>query len=150
MGLCRVGPCFLSIFFCLLWREVLDYLMCGKEEYWVTNSFFGWVVTCNWVFKSWQLNSKHSKLNVVWEATLEYFGQVRKHKDRIYHGLSKHQNISSIPVRKVIFFCAAILHPLWAKMFKSETTSFQYFSPKILKIQKVWTLDFGKWGQKDV
>jgi hypothetical protein len=65
-------------------------------------------------------------------------------------GLSKHQKISSTPVRKVIFFCAAILHPLLAKMFKSETTFFQYFSPRIPKIQKVRTLDFGKWGQKDV
>ena len=54
------------------------------------------------------------------------------------------------PWGKWYFFCAAILHPLLAKMFKSETTFFQYFSPKIPKIQKVWTLDFGKWGQKDV
>ena len=54
------------------------------------------------------------------------------------------------PWEKWSFFCAAILHPLWAKMFKFETISFQYFSPRIPKIQKVWTLIFGKWGQKDV
>ena len=46
------------------------------------------------------------------------------------------------------FFAAAILHPLWKKVFKSETTSFYYFSPRIPKIQKVWTLDFRKWGKK--
>ena len=43
------------------------------------------------------------------------------------------------------FFDAAILHPLWAKFLKSETTSFHYFYPRILKIKKkIWTLDFGK------
>ena len=68
----------------------------------------------------------------------------------LHQSLSKHQKISSTPVRKVIFFCAAILHLLLAKMFKSRTTLFQYFSPRIPKIQKVWILDFGKWGQKDV
>ena len=30
--------------------------------------------------------------------------------------------------------CAAILHPLWAKVFKSEATSFHYFSSRILQI----------------
>ena len=35
---------------------------------------------------------------------------------------------------KQTFFAAAILHPLWAKVFKSETTSFHYFSPRIPKI----------------
>ena len=29
---------------------------------------------------------------------------------------------------------AAILHPLGAKVFKSDTTSFHYFSPRILTI----------------
>ena len=32
------------------------------------------------------------------------------------------------------FLAVAILHPLWAKVVKSETTSFHYFSPKIPKI----------------
>ena len=47
------------------------------------------------------------------------------------------------------FFFVPILHPLWAKVFKSKTTSFHYFSPMTLKILKVWTLDFEKWVQKD-
>ena len=46
-------------------------------------------------------------------------------------------------------FAAAIFHPLWAKVFKSDPTSFQNFSSRILKIQKAWTLDYWKWGQKD-
>ena len=47
------------------------------------------------------------------------------------------------------FFAAAILHPFSAKKYKSETTYFHYFSPRILNILKVWTLDFKKLGQKD-
>ena len=35
---------------------------------------------------------------------------------------------------KKTFFGAAILNPLWAKVFKSETTTFHYFSLRILKI----------------
>ena len=31
---------------------------------------------------------------------------------------------------KQTFFCAAILHPLGRKVFKSETTSFHFFSPR--------------------
>ena len=42
---------------------------------------------------------------------------------------------------KKTFSVTAILHPLWAKIFKSKTTSFQHFSPRILKIQK--SLDIG-------
>ena len=53
-------------------------------------------------------------------------------------------------IKNQTFFCSSILHPLWAKVFKSETTSFPLFSQRIRKIKKVWTLDFGKWGQKDV
>ena len=33
--------------------------------------------------------------------------------------------------KKTIFFCAAILDHFQTKMFKSETTSFHYFSPRI-------------------
>ena len=51
-----------------------------------------------------------------------------------------HQNIT--------FFCAAILHSLLAKVFKSETLSSHYSSQRIPKIKKVWTLDFMKWGKK--
>ena len=43
----------------------------------------------------------------------------------------------------------AILHRVWAKVLKSETTSFLYFAPRIRKILNAWTLDFGKWGQKN-
>ena len=50
---------------------------------------------------------------------------------------------------KKTFFAAAILHPFkGAKALQSETSSFHYFSPRIPKIGH-WTLDFGKWGQKD-
>ena len=35
---------------------------------------------------------------------------------------------------KNVFFAAAILHPLLTKVFKSETRSFHYFSPRIPKI----------------
>ena len=38
------------------------------------------------------------------------------------------------------FFVTAILHPLWAKAFKSETTSFHLFS---LGIPKSKSLDIG-------
>ena len=36
------------------------------------------------------------------------------------------------PLKKV--FAAAILDHFWAKMFKSETTSFQNFSPRIVNL----------------
>ena len=52
-------------------------------------------------------------------------------------------------INKKTFFAAAILHSLWEKVVKSETTSFHDFSPEILKILRVLTLDFEKWGQKD-
>ena len=40
-------------------------------------------------------------------------------------------------IRKKNFFSvAAILHPLWAKVVKSETPSFHYFSLRIPKIKK--------------
>ena len=46
--------------------------------------------------------------------------------------------------------CLAILYLLWAKVFKSKTTSFNYFSSKIPKIYKKklghWTL--GNGGKK--
>ena len=44
----------------------------------------------------------------------------------------------------------AIFHPLLVKVFKSETNSFNYFSPRIPNIYNFWTSDFGKWGHKDV
>ena len=50
---------------------------------------------------------------------------------------------------KKTFFAASILHYFWAKKFKSETTSFHYFSSRIPNIIKVWTLNFRKLGQKD-
>ena len=51
--------------------------------------------------------------------------------------------------QKTIFFFAAILDHFQTKNFKSETTSFNYFSPRIPNLQKYWTSDLGKWGQKD-
>ena len=42
----------------------------------------------------------------------------------------------NLPTKK-LFFRAAILHPLYAKVLKSETTSYHYFSPRIQKIQQV-------------
>ena len=50
----------------------------------------------------------------------------------------------------ISFFAAAILDHFLAKMFKSETSSFQYFSPRISNLKNFWTSDFEKWGQKDV
>ena len=37
-------------------------------------------------------------------------------------------------IRKKLFVDAPFLHPLRAKVFKSETTSYHYFSPKIQNI----------------
>ena len=45
---------------------------------------------------------------------------------------------------KLTLFCAAIFHPLLKKVFKSETTSLFYFSPRIANLQKVWTSDLSK------
>ena len=45
-------------------------------------------------------------------------------------------------ISKNIFFCAAILHPLLLKVFKCETISFNYFSPR--------TSNFKNWWQKNV
>ena len=39
------------------------------------------------------------------------------------------------------FVAAAILHPLWAKVFKSDTTSFYYFN---LKSFDIWLLERGQ------
>ena len=67
------------------------------------------------------------------------------------HNTKKNPAFKAQFAKKLTFFCAAILHPLWAKVFKPETTPFHYFSPKILTSKKkVRALDFGKWGQKDV
>ena len=52
--------------------------------------------------------------------------------------------------KKMPFFAAAILHPLRAKVFKYETPSFHYISPRIPKILKVWILNFEKWGKNTV
>ena len=41
------------------------------------------------------------------------------------------------------FFAAAIVHPLWAKVFKYEITSFHYFFPKDSKNLK--SLNSGLW-----
>ena len=50
--------------------------------------------------------------------------------------------------QKTNFFCTAILDNFPTKMFKCETTSFHYFSPRIPNLEKYWTSDFGKWEQK--
>ena len=44
----------------------------------------------------------------------------------------------------------AISDHFCAHKLKYETTSFDYFSPRIQKMEKVWTLDLRKWGQKDI
>ena len=46
-------------------------------------------------------------------------------------------------LKKQTFFCAAIFHPLWAKVLKSETISFPYFSPKDSK--NLTSLDIELW-----
>ena len=55
---------------------------------------------------------------------------------------------SSTTTKKILFvkqnspfFCLAILYPLSAKVFKSETTSFHYFSPK--DSENLKSLDIG-------
>ena len=37
------------------------------------------------------------------------------------------------------FFCAAILHSILVKVFKSEIISFHNFSPRIQNLKKIWT-----------
>ena len=49
---------------------------------------------------------------------------------------------------KKLFFCSAILDHFQTKMFKYETTSSHYFSPRISNLKKYWTSDFEKWGKK--
>ena len=39
--------------------------------------------------------------------------------------------------------------PFMSKIFLIWEHFFHYFSPRISKIEQVWTLDFGKWGQQD-
>ena len=48
--------------------------------------------------------------------------------------------------RKEQIFYAAILDHFLTKMFNSETSSFQHFSPRIPNLKNFWTSDFGKWG----
>ena len=48
------------------------------------------------------------------------------------------------------FVCAAILHPVLVKVFKSETTSCNYFSQRILNPQNFWTSGIRKLGKKDI
>ena len=45
--------------------------------------------------------------------------------------------------KKKTFFCAAILDHFQTKMFKCQTTSFHYFSPRIPNLLRYWTSDFG-------
>ena len=40
-------------------------------------------------------------------------------------------------------------YTLYRLKAKYKTTFFHYFSPRIPKIWKVWTLNIGRWGQKD-
>ena len=49
-------------------------------------------------------------------------------------------------------FAAAILHPLWAKVFKAETTSFHYFSQGFRKSKKFghWTLGAKRRSEKNL
>ena len=42
-----------------------------------------------------------------------------------------------------IFFCSAILHPLLLKVWKSETSVFHYFSPRITNL--IFFLDIWLW-----
>ena len=49
-----------------------------------------------------------------------------------------------------LFFCAAILHPLLVKVYKSETTTFHYFSPRIPNLKKFGHLISGSGGKKNV
>ena len=50
--------------------------------------------------------------------------------------------------KKNIFFCLAILDHFQTKMFKSETTSFHYFSPKDSEVLKILDIRLPKVGAK--
>ena len=49
--------------------------------------------------------------------------------------------------KKKIINYAAIFDHIPTTMFNSETTSLQHFSQRIPNLKKLWTSDFGKWGQ---
>ena len=52
----------------------------------------------------------------------------------------------------IIFFCflALTVHPLWLKVSNLRPLLSITFHKWLKKILRVWTLDFRKWGQKDV
>ena len=58
--------------------------------------------------------------------------------------------VGKISQKKNYFFCLAIVDHFQTKMFKSETTYFHYFPPRIPNLSKYWTSDVRKGGQKDV
>ena len=92
------------------------------------------------------------------EKTFHYFSsRIPKIKKKFGHwtlgsGGKKtfEHNEETKKIRKKLFCNAEVLHPLWAKVFKCETTYFQYFSQRIQKSKKFghWTLGSG--GKKTV
>ena len=49
------------------------------------------------------------------------------------------------------FFCVRQFYNLYKQKFSNlRPLIFYHFCPRIPKLLKFWTLDFGKWGQKDV
>ena len=87
------------------------------------------------------------KLFFVWWFNTLYkqkFSYLRQLLSMTFPKDSKHLKSLDIELREVgaNLFCAAILQPLLVKVFKSETTSSHYFSPRILNFLKIWKSAF--------
>ena len=67
---------------------------------------------------------------------------------RIVAPIRKNPDSRAKFAQKQTFFCAAILDPLLAKVLKSETTSFHYFSPKNSKYLKSLDIELREVGAK--
>ena len=97
--------------------------------------------------------SKNSESLRILHIRLREVGAIRRLHGTSKSELTNTQKSEQIEEKKLVqktFFAATILDHFLAKIFRSETTSFHYFSQRILNVQKFWTSDFGKLGQKDV
>ena len=94
-------------------------------------------------FKLFQLN---------WAKWIHFTKQILQYWNSCEHRYQKNPankaKFAKNNNNKKTYFCTTILHDLYAKIFKLESISFHYFSPRTLKIKQVWTLDFGKGGAK--
>ena len=92
-----------------------DLFLCGNFTPFISKSFQIWDHFFPLLFHK---NSKNLKSLDIW---LREVGAKKR-----LNGVNKWKKIN-----KKTFFAAAISHPLWAKVFKCETTSFHYFSQRI-------------------